>query len=223
MRMSELSERSGVAIPSIKFYQREGLVSAGEHTSANQASYDDSHVARLALVRALIEVGGLSVSSASAVLAAIDNTAMPLDWAFGVAQRAASKAFPAAEVVPSADAVGHVAELAAKRGWAVERSNPGVALAARVIQTYRDMNHESLIATLPAYAEAADLIAAADLAAVGALPDRASQTEAVVIGTVLGDTLLAGLRRIAQASLSHALNLSAAPLDPIIDCKEEML
>lgn len=222
--MSELSTRSGVAIPSIKFYQREGLVSAGEHTSANQASYDDSHVARLALVRALIEVGGLSVSSASSVLAAIDNTAMPINWAFGVAQRAASKAFPSADVAPSREAIVRVAELAVSRGWSAERTNPGVALAARVIDTYTSMRHDSLLATLPAYAEAADIVAAADLAAVGALPDRASQTEAVVIGTVLGDTLLAGLRRIAQASRSRALNFVDAPSEPIAnECKEEIL
>ena len=37
MRMSELSARSGVAIPSIKFYQREGLVSAGEHTETGMS------------------------------------------------------------------------------------------------------------------------------------------------------------------------------------------
>ena len=223
MRIAELSELSGVGIPSIKFYLREGLLPAGEKTSANQTNYAEEHLTRLKLVRALIDVGGLSVSSASAVLAAIDNTAMPLDWAFGVAQRAASKSFPTTDVAPSTSAVSRVAELAAARGWAAERSNPGVALAARVIDTFTAMNHDALLGALPAYAEAADIVAAADLAAVGSLPDRASQTEAVVIGTVLGDTLLAGLRRIAQASLSHSLHLSGAPLEPIIDCKDETL
>ena len=68
MRMSELSERSGLPVASIKYYQREALVPFGEHTSANQSQYGEAHVDRLRLVRALIEVGGLSVSSAMEIV-----------------------------------------------------------------------------------------------------------------------------------------------------------
>ncbi len=222
MRMSELSERSGLPVASIKYYQREGLVPFGEHTSANQSQYGEAHVDRIRLVRALIEVGGLSVSSAKAVLAAIDNTAMPLDWAFGIAQRAASKALPALDAEPSAEATQRVSQLIDDRGWQVTSINPGRAIVARVIETYEQMGHSELLAIVPAYAEAALIVAEADLAAVAASAERAAMTETVVVGTVLGDTLFAGLRRIAQEHLSHTLFPAPADANPI-DCEDETL
>ncbi|MYU47619.1 MerR family transcriptional regulator, partial [Streptomyces sp. SID7803] len=52
MRLSELSERSGIATATIKYYLREGLLPPGERLSATQAEYDESHLRRLRLVRA---------------------------------------------------------------------------------------------------------------------------------------------------------------------------
>ena len=201
--MSELSERSAVAAASIKFYQREGLVPLGERTSATQSDYSEAHVDRLRLVRALIEVGGLSVTSARDVLQAIDNTQMPLDWAFGIAQQAASKGLPTAGLEP---AMGdEVAELIAERGWNVVEENPGREIVSRVVETYRDLGHNALLDTIPAYADAALIVAKADLAAVASEGDRVAMTQTVVVGTVLGDALFAGLRRIAQEHLSHTM------------------
>ena len=78
MRMAELSRESGVAIATIKYYQREGLLPPGALTSPNQARYGPAHVRRLRLVRALTEVGGLSVADVRDVLAAIDEPRTPL-------------------------------------------------------------------------------------------------------------------------------------------------
>ena len=204
MRMSELSTRSGVAIPSIKFYLREGLLAPGERTSPNQSSYDESHVVRLRLVRALIDVGGLSVAAVSSVLEAIDNTDMPLDWAFGRAQRALP-GIHLEEVDENVSGRGsrEVEALIAERGWTVSPGNPGRALAARVIDTYASFGHEHLIAVLPDAAEAAEIMATADLDAVAARESRADMVETVVVGTVLGDFLFAGVRRMAQEHVSR--------------------
>ncbi len=73
MRVSELSERSGVPLSSIKFYIREGLLPPGERTRANQARYDRSHLDRLELIRALREVCGLGVETIRRVLEALDD------------------------------------------------------------------------------------------------------------------------------------------------------
>lgn len=205
MRMSELSERSGLPVASIKYYQREGLVPFGEHTSANQSQYDETHVERLRLVRALIEVGGLSVASAKAVLGAMDRTELPLDTVFGIAQRAASKSLPAVEDEPSARATQRITDLVSERGWRVGEYNPGRTIAARVLETYEALGLTHILDTLPAYADAAVIVASADLAAVGDAAQREAMTETVVVGTVLGDALFAGLRRIAQEHISHAL------------------
>ena len=41
MRISELSTRSGVPVPTIKYYLREGLVPEGARSSPTQAEYDE--------------------------------------------------------------------------------------------------------------------------------------------------------------------------------------
>ena len=68
MLVSELSARSGCSVPTIKFYIREGLLPAGEARSRTRATYDESHLSRLRLIRALLDVGGLSLATARAVI-----------------------------------------------------------------------------------------------------------------------------------------------------------
>ncbi|MFD7659160.1 MerR family transcriptional regulator, partial [Actinosynnema sp. NPDC059797] len=77
MRIGELSRRSGVSVPTIKFYLREGLLAPGSGTARNQASYGEAHERRLRLVRALVEVGGLSLTAVREVLAASDGDLVP--------------------------------------------------------------------------------------------------------------------------------------------------
>ena len=201
MRMSELSATTGTPVPTLKFYVREGLLPAGERTSPNQAQYDETHVERVRLVRALLEVGGLSVAQAAAVVGALDDDSVPLSSTFGIAQRAVTQ--PAAPAGSSGDGAKRIAALSARYGWAVYPNNPGLTMAARVIDTYSALGVELITdAVLEQYAQAADLVAAADLEAVASAHDEAQMTSVVVVGTVLGDALFAGLRRIAQEAES---------------------
>ncbi|MFF9570982.1 MerR family transcriptional regulator [Streptomyces sp. NPDC014685] len=57
MGLPEPSGKSGVEPATIKYYLREGLLRPGHRVSATQAEYDESHLRRLRLVRALIQVG----------------------------------------------------------------------------------------------------------------------------------------------------------------------
>src|SRR5260370_17144359 len=75
MRIAELSRDSGVPVPTIKYYVREGLLPPGELTSPNQAQYNDAHLRRLKLIRALCDVGGLSVAAMRDLLAAAGSPA----------------------------------------------------------------------------------------------------------------------------------------------------
>ncbi len=212
MRMSELSAATAVTVPTLKFYLREQLLHAGERTSPNQARYDETHVERVRLVRALIDVGGVSVARARDIIAALENDAMPLSSVFGVAQRAVTPpavapngpADEAASTAFTADSPGGrlILDLCRRRGWNVHSNNPGLAQAARVLDTYSALGHDRLHAVLDDYAEAADRVAGADLAAVASAPDRDEMTNVVIVGTVLGDALFAGLRRIAQEAES---------------------
>lgn len=202
MRMSELSSATDTPVPTLKFYLRERLLHAGERTSPNQSQYDDTHVDRVRLVRALLDVGGLSVAQAAKVVGALDNGATPLSSVFGIAQRAVT--VPARlERETDGDGALRIAELCERRGWKVYPNNPGLTLAANVVDTYSELGVDLITdAVLEPYADAADLVAAADLAAVAAAPTEAEMTTFVAVGTVLGDALFAGLRRIAQEAES---------------------
>lgn len=203
MKISQLCEASGVALPSIKFYLREGLLQPGERTSANQAEYDQSHVERLRLIRALIDIGGLSVATANTVLAAVNSPELPLSYVFGVAQYAISDASLYEPV--DADSLGlkAVEAAVARKGWVVTDDNPGIQGAARILDTYASLGHDGLSQLSEGYLEAAELIARDDLAAVGREAAVHDMAEVVVVGTVLGDALISSLRRIAQQHVSY--------------------
>jgi len=88
MRISGLSAQTGVPLATIKFYLREKLLHEGVRTSATQAQYDESHVARLRLVRALLGPAGLSVAAAQRVIRAIEEPPESLHELLGVAATA---------------------------------------------------------------------------------------------------------------------------------------
>jgi DNA-binding transcriptional MerR regulator len=199
MRISELSAASGVSAASIKFYTREELLPAGERTGYNQTDYTPAHLERLRLIRALIEVGGLSVSAARDVLAAIDDSRMPLPHVFEVAQHA----IPKRPTPASAGSVERIRAAAEERGWHVSPGNPGFELAGGVLDAYEVMGRHDLTTTIPQYAAAAELVAEADLEALDRSGNREAMAETVVVGTVLGDSLFAGLRRLAQEAETH--------------------
>lgn len=85
MRLSELSEESGVSTATIKYYLREGLLPPGHRVHATRASYDASHLRRLRLVRALIQVGKIPVATAREILAAVDDDSLGLTMRLGAA------------------------------------------------------------------------------------------------------------------------------------------
>ena len=199
MRISDLAARSGVSAASIKWYAREGLLPAGERTGYNQTQYGEEHLTRLQLIRSLIEVGGLSVAAARDVLAAADDPDHPFGNTLGIAQAS----LPRPTTPPTEDSVQQVKDAARSQGWEVFDDNPGLPAAAAVLDRYRALGRDDLIATLPGYARAAEIVAAADLDCISKNPSPATAAQTVVVGTVLGDALLAGLRRMAQASESH--------------------
>lgn len=203
MKISALCEASGVSLPSIKFYLREGLLPPGERTSATQAEYGPEHVERLRLIRALIDVGGLSVATAHRVLAAVDSPDLPLSYIFGVAQYAISDASLYDDVADDSPGAVMVAATVEKLGWVVSDDNPGLRGAARVLDTFAELGQSHIAESLPQYAEAAEIIARGDLAAVARTTDVADMASTVVVGTILGDALNASLRRMAQEHVSY--------------------
>ncbi|WP_247826700.1 MerR family transcriptional regulator [Arthrobacter antioxidans] len=198
MKISRLSEVTGIAAPTIKMYLREGLLAPGEKSRPNQADYGDAHVRRLKLVHGLLRVGGLSIASTREVVAAIESD-VALVETFGVAQRAATA------VVDPASASEHAYEVVddLTADWANDPCGPGRALAATSITAFEAAGQRNSAQWYERYAAAALLLAEADLDLIEAREGRAEKAEAVVLGTLLGDTLLAGLRRAAQEHVSN--------------------
>jgi hypothetical protein len=193
MRMAELSTASGIPVATIKYYLREKLLPAGLSEAANQARYGAGHLDRLRLIRALIDVGELSVASARSVIETIDSDASLPD-VFEVAQRSVSATIDPSDLEPVT--LAEIDELLS--GWQVSPDNPGRLAAARVLSAFRGVGQTDDRGWFARYAQAALLIAAADLDEIESRPDRAAKAETVVVGTVLGDALISGLRRAAQ-------------------------
>ena len=204
MRISELSRLSGVSIPSIKYYLRESLLTPGASTGSNQADYGDVHLTRLRLIRALIDVGGLSIAAAREVLSAVDNPDLPLGWVFGVAQYSVSSS-ELFSAHPSDGAWARIEKLVDDHGWTVTHDNPGLTGAANVIDSFEAIEHPELLEIIDDYARAAEIVARADLRAVATQTDVSAMAETVVAGTVLGDAMFIALRRIAQEHVTFEL------------------
>lgn len=199
MRMGQLSERSGVPIATIKYYLREGLLHAGRRTSRTQTEYDETHVRRLTLVRALLDIGGLSVAHAGEVIAAMDDESAPVNQVLSTAQQSVSGFTAGSTPVDRQAAETALDELVARQGWQVSPGNPGRAAAIDVLATFDHLDGVDYADLVQSAAAAADIVAEADLALVQQAGGRREQmVETVVTGTVLGDVLIVALRRMAQ-------------------------
>jgi DNA-binding transcriptional MerR regulator len=203
MRMAELSRATGVPVATIKYYLREGLLPRGEvTTSPNQAQYGEEHVRRLTLVRSLVEVGGLSIAAVRAVLAAIDDPAVSLHDTLGLTIDAADAPAPAVDDPAHTAAADRIDEVIAERGWRLSPDPLARRAAIDVLATMRRVTGDRLTGLAEVYAEAAERIAEADLDTVTAVEDPETRVETALVGTVLGERLLAALRRLAQEHVS---------------------
>ncbi|WP_406077450.1 MerR family transcriptional regulator [Micromonospora sp. NBC_00858] len=203
MRIAELSRRSGVAVPTIKYYLRESLLPPGELTSPNQASYDEHHLNRLRLTRAMIDLAQVPVARVRAVLEALDSDTLSLHERIGVAHRAVtpSRQLAVGDSARTAAAM-QVQELLQRRGWAVEPDSPAIATLVETISVLRSLGQDHLVSFLDSYAEAVERFAELEVAAVASRTEPDQIAESVVIGTILGETLVASLRLLAQESIS---------------------
>ncbi|MFE2013330.1 MerR family transcriptional regulator [Streptomyces sp. NPDC059491] len=189
-------------MPTIKFYVREGLLPAGELTSPNQASYGETHVRRLRLIRALLDVGGLSVAGIRDVIEAVDDRERPVHKVLGTA---AIRLVPRYEREPGAGiekARERVAELVAARGWRVHSGGGAAEALATALATLEEIGHGSFAEYLEVYADAAENVARADLEYVAHHVAREELVESTVVGTVLGDAVFSALRRLAHVDAS---------------------
>lgn len=194
MKMSELSERSGTTVATLKYYLREGLLPPGESLGATRADYSEAHLQRVRLVRALIDAG-VSVAQTKRVVETLDDPPAARHDLLGRAQYALPA--PHAEVEVSDE----VSELVSALGWRVSAGSPALRSLTGAIAVARSGGVPLDPESLTGYARATEGIAAVDVAAVPR-HDLAAALHRVVAGTVLVDPVLAALRRLAQEHVS---------------------
>lgn len=191
MRISELSARTGVAVPTIKYYLREGLLPEGERTAATQATYGDIHAQRLRVIRALLGTG-VSIAETRAVLEALDATSV-------TAQDVLSTAHDAITAPPDEGLDVTKAEaLVEGLGWSPGMCSNGVLHAvARALDGMERAGFEVPADVMSVYLANIRQIAEAEVQGV---PSESAEDAAryVVLGSVLSEPLLLALRRVAQ-------------------------
>jgi DNA-binding transcriptional MerR regulator len=209
VRLAELSECSGVPVASIKFYLREGLLAPGAPVTARQAEYGEDHVRRLRLIRAMLKVGGMSVTQAKDVLAVADDPASDRHERLGIA----AAMLPPHVAEPTE---GNPAALARWRavhdelrtllvdelGWRLHDAAPALNTLTRAVIALRDLGYRCTLEYLRRYATALHPIADKEYLVIEefAVPDEA--IEATVAYTVLYEPIILALRRLAHEDVS---------------------
>lgn len=200
MRLAELSERSGVATATIKYYLREGLLPPGERVTATQAEYGEEHLRRLRLVRALIQVGRVPVATARQVLTAVDEES---DQAgrMGAAVFALPHGPEPDEADPvTAQAQERAVELLDRLGWESEPVTPPHRMLVASLATLLRLGYPCGLDRLLPYGRAAGQIAEVDVSLIDeGFEPATTQLEAAVALTVLYEPVLLSLRRLAHS------------------------
>jgi DNA-binding transcriptional MerR regulator len=196
VRLSELSRASGVPTATIKYYLRENLLHDGHLTSATQAQYDESHVSRLRLIRALLGPGGLSGAKARKVLDAVDRSDAPSNELLGAAHCALVE--PAD---PDRD-LGRAENLLRRWGWTIEpKDRDARAALLDALEAIDAAGFDLPDGALDGYAQAMLQVATMEL---DHLPTQSPEAAVryVVLGTVLNEPLILALRRLAEQHVS---------------------
>ncbi|MCX4670259.1 MerR family transcriptional regulator [Streptomyces sp. NBC_01381] len=208
MRLAELSTRSGVSTATIKYYLREGLLPPGRRVTATQSEYDEGHLQRLRLVRALIQVGRVPIASAREVLTALEDESLDRNSRLGTAVWALPHGPQTTADDAVTDAAGHTVDALLRRlGWANAQAygadSPAYRMLVTAVGTLSRLGYPCAVDDLAPYARSAGQLAVADLDLVERYESPDEQLEAAVALTVLYEPVLLALRRMAQTEESN--------------------
>ncbi|WP_329463643.1 MerR family transcriptional regulator [Streptomyces sp. NBC_01431] len=201
MRLAELSERSGVSTAMIKYYLRQGMLAPGRKVGATTADYDESHLRRLRLVRALIEVGRLPVAAAREVIGYVDDDSLDRTMRLGAALWALPHG-PDDNDASVAAARTEVDRLLQALGWSTARElgelSPDHRALIVAVATLNRLGYAWDAELMAPYAELMHQAAVRDLDFVETHPSEAEKVETAVAATVLFEPVLRALHRLAQ-------------------------
>ncbi|MFW0789710.1 MerR family transcriptional regulator [Gordonia sp. CPCC 205333] len=199
MQISELAATTGHTVATVKFYLRSGLLPAGERTSATRATYGADHVQRLRLIRALIDVGGLSLSQVHSVLDVLTGEHRSPTEVLGAAYLAFADR-------PPIESDGRVRKVLVDLGWTPHSHDPYLARLEEVVDALTDLGVPISDDALRAYARAAMDVATVDIdrtdISSNHLTDLSRGLTTMAAGSILYEPILTGLRRLAHAEIT---------------------
>lgn len=211
MKISELSECSGVSIGTIKFYIREGLLPRGKMLAPNQADYGEEHLTRLKLIRALKEIGNLNTKAVREIVAAIELPPDESGNVFNLFLRQMRNTRPAPTLDPNkvAQTKQDLMGLLTERGWSVETDHPSLDDLAEAWVAFIEAWDPAFsvevsdITMLDAYLATMEQLAKAELP-THVIPKDATVTANTfaqsIVGTVLFEPIITAIRRLAHSS-----------------------
>lgn len=195
MRMSELSERSGVPVATVKFYIREGMLPRGEVVSTTRAEYGEEHLARLKLIAALADVRGLPLSRVRDILALIDT---PDDDPIATLGRAVGALPPYVE--SDRDDYPRARTAIAELGLTYDADFTAVAQLDEALRALEAAGLDASPTVLGRYSTAMRRVATDELAPMAGM-SRAEAVSYAVLGTALYEPVMLALRRLAHHHL----------------------
>lgn len=210
MRISELSERSGVPVATVKYYLREGLLEPGKVLNARESSYGEDHLSRLRLIRGLVHVLGASISQMRQVLSIIDTPDQAPLEAIGKATSALPTISQSGGNT-AADESERAAHLLERLGYRFDPASPTVAQLGSALALADEVGIGIDDDQIAVYGEAARRVARADFSRLPWHNPRAATTFAV-LGTALYEPVLLALRRLAHYELGLELEADSAEL-----------
>jgi DNA-binding transcriptional MerR regulator len=203
MRISALAAEAGLPLATVKFYLREGLLHPGVATSATQASYDESHVRRLRLIRALIGSVGLSVQQTGTILELIDD---PGDDLYSTLGRAVSALPPAVHEASGDDPYPRARAAIEALGQVYDPRFAAVAQLESALAAAEAAGMPISEDRLLEYGRRLREIAAFDLERMPREPHAA--VEYTVLGTALYEPVILALRRLAHQDIAARRDLA---------------
>lgn len=197
LRISDLAQRAGVPVATIKFYLREGLLHPGRARNRTQSDYDESHVRRIHLIRALTDGARLSLADVAHVVALLEDPP------------------------PRHELLGQAQETLLRGATDVEPIDPWVAeqygdtcdprlltLLSKQLDAVRRSGAYLGPAQLEAFTSATAHIAEADVASVP--DDQDAAVRQVIVGTAMSGPVLRTMRLIAQQRVALRMAAEAA-------------
>ena len=199
MRIGELARQADMNLATVKYYLREGLLHPGERTSVNQAIYDNTHIERLKLIRALTQVAGLPLEKVHQVIAALNSeSSLPQTVANThdalLGDRGAEPDF-------HKEAAAKLLQVVELQGWKCRLRSPAFTAAVDALEALISKNLPMATARLNRYATAADAIGRTDFDDLNII--LSSQARTVVLSMILRRPLLDALILLAQEHYSQ--------------------